>query len=129
MIMDGKAVFNFTIKRVPSSIEDILTKAGENIEDIDLFVLHQPNSYILKMVQKKLGLPEEKIPMKTQSIYGNQNSASIPGTISGFLNEKYSKQNLKSLFCGFGIGLSWGCAIVETDKIYCPNVLIQEDTK
>ena len=129
MIMDGKAVFNFTIKRVPSSIEEILSLAGESVEDIDLFVLHQPNSYILKMVQKKLGLPEEKIPMKTQSIYGNQNSASIPGTISGFLNEKYSGQKLKSLFCGFGIGLSWGCAIIETDKIYCPNVLIQKDSK
>ena len=52
MIMDGKAVFNFTIKRVPSSIEEILSLAGESVEDIDLFVLHQPNSYILKMVQK-----------------------------------------------------------------------------
>lgn len=63
---------------------------------------------------------DAKMPSDTQSVYGNQNSASIPGTISGFLSDDFSSRRLTSLFAGFGIGLSWAAAIVETDHIYAP---------
>jgi len=127
MKMDGKAVFNFTIQRVPSCISNILESTRVEASDIDFFVLHQPNKYILKMVQKKLGLTDGKIPMKTQSIYGNQNSSSIPGTINGFLSKEFTDEKLKLLFCGFGIGLSWGACIIETNKIFAPTSLIYKE--
>ena len=60
--------------------------------------------------------------MDTMTIYGNQNSASIPGTINGFLSDEFSSKKLKVLFAGFGIGLSWGACIVDIDKIYAPKV-------
>lgn len=124
MKMDGAAVFNFTLQRVPSMISDMLAYAGGSIDDIDLFVLHQPNKYILKNLQKRMKIPEDKIPMSTQSVYGNQNSASIPGTISGFLSDRYQDGRVKSLFAGFGIGLSWAACVVETDGIYAPPPVI-----
>jgi 3-oxoacyl-[acyl-carrier-protein] synthase-3 len=89
--------------------------------------MHQPNKYILRSLQKRLGISEEKIPMATQSVYGNQNSASIPGTISGFLNEQYGAVKTTSLFAGFGIGLSWGACVVETENIFSPPTLVGLD--
>ncbi len=124
MHMDGASVFNFTLQRVPSMISDILDFGRKVPDEIDYFVLHQPNKYILKNIQKRMKVDDAKMPSDTQSVYGNQNSASIPGTISGFLSKEYSERRLTSLFAGFGIGLSWGAAIVETDAIFAPETYI-----
>ena len=90
--------------------------------NIDYFVLHQANQYILKNISKRLGLDESVLPNKTQTEYGNQNSASIPGTINAYLTQSFSTSRLTSVFAGFGIGLSWGACIVRTDNIFCPLV-------
>jgi 3-oxoacyl-[acyl-carrier-protein] synthase-3 len=121
MRMDGASVFDFTLKRVPDLINDIIEVSEISKDSIDYYVLHQPNKYILQNIKKRLDIDDAKIPHSTQSIYGNQNSASIPGTINGFLSKEYSSKSLNSLVAGFGIGLSWGAAIIETDKIYAPK--------
>ncbi|MBA9065708.1 MULTISPECIES: 3-oxoacyl-[acyl-carrier-protein] synthase III C-terminal domain-containing protein [Methylobacterium] len=128
MHMDGAQVFNFTLKRVPPLITDILAAAGMGPEEPDFYVLHQPNKYILKNLQRRLGLDDGKLPSGTQSVYGNQNSASIPGTISGFLAEDFSHRPLRAVLAGFGVGLSWGACVIETDRIYAPPVLKFEET-
>jgi 3-oxoacyl-[acyl-carrier-protein] synthase-3 len=128
MQMDGAQVFNFTLKRVPSLITDILAAADLRPEEPDFYVLHQPNKYILKNLQRRLGLDDGKLPSGTQSVYGNQNSASIPGTISGFLAEDFSHRPLRAVLAGFGVGLSWGACAITTDRIYAPPVLKFEET-
>jgi 3-oxoacyl-[acyl-carrier-protein] synthase-3 len=125
MHMNGAQVFNFTLQRVPEMIDSIIQYAGVTAQELDYFVLHQPNKYILNSIQKRLGVSDLKFPKETQSVYGNQNSASIPGTISGFLNQEYSKRKLISMFSGFGIGLSWASCIVNTENIFAPSVLIE----
>lgn len=126
MRMDGAQVFNFTLNRIPALIDGILDFSGFCSERIDYFVLHQPNKYILSNIQRRLSVPDEKFPKETQSSFGNQNSASIPGTISGFLSDIYSGRSVRSLFAGFGIGLSWGACVLETNKIYAPSVIFEE---
>ncbi len=124
MAMDGAAVFNFTLQRVPGLINEALAFAECTADEIDYFVLHQPNKYILHNMQKRLGLSEARMPCATQSVYGNQNSASIPGTVNGFLSEAYQAKPMRSLFAGFGIGLSWGACVLQTDRIYAPPTTI-----
>jgi 3-oxoacyl-[acyl-carrier-protein] synthase-3 len=121
MKMNGKAVFDFSLKRVPPMISDILADGCYSKDLIDYFVLHQPNKYMLQNIKKRMQLDDERVPHMTQSVYGNQNSASIPGTINGFLGEQYSSRKLNTLIAGFGIGLSWGCGILVTEKIYAPK--------
>ncbi len=128
MHMDGAQVFNFTLKRVPPLIEGILAFSDTRAEDVDFLVLHQPNKYILKNLQRRLGLDDSKLPTGTQSVYGNQNSASIPGTISGFLAEAYADGQVRSLLAGFGVGLSWGACTITTDRIFAPPVMTYEET-
>jgi 3-oxoacyl-[acyl-carrier-protein] synthase-3 len=124
MTMDGAAVFNFTLQRVPDLVRDIVSASGKALGDIDFFVLHQPNKYILRNIQKRLGIDEQKLPMATQSVYGNQNSASIPGTICGFLSDRYRESKVTSVLAGFGIGLSWGACVLETDRIFAPPTIV-----
>jgi 3-oxoacyl-[acyl-carrier-protein] synthase-3 len=122
--MNGAEVFNFTIKEVPKMVENTLSFSGKMPDEIDFFVLHQPNQYILKNIINRMEISPGKIPHKTQSVYGNQNSASIPGTINGFLSNDYSNREITSFFGGFGVGLSWGAAVLVTDRIYCPKAII-----
>jgi 3-oxoacyl-[acyl-carrier-protein] synthase-3 len=121
--MDGAAVFDFSIKRVPPMINQIMQSTNVTPNDINYFLLHQPNKYMLQNIKKRLDLEDEKVPYLTQSVYGNQNSASIPGTINGFLYDKFATQKMTNLIAGFGIGLSWGAAIIETDNIYSPKTI------
>lgn len=127
LTMDGGAVFNFTLKRVPAMVNDILSFAGWTVREVDHFLLHQPNKYILRNIQKRLALDDDRLPSATQSQYGNQNSASIPGTIAGYLSEVYSTSATKTVFAGFGVGLSWAAAAVETQPMFAPPVLFYGD--
>ncbi len=124
MYMNGGEIFNFTLKVVPPMFDELLKFSKISKESIDYFVLHQANRYILQNIAKKLELGEDKLPMSTMTIYGNQNSASIAGTINGFLSNEFSNKHLKALFGGFGIGLSWGACLVDINKIYAPEIQI-----
>ena len=124
LYMNGKEIFNFAIKRVPTIIDEILEFSNSKKNEIDYFILHQANPYILLNIQRKLGISKEKVPMETGKIYGNQNSASIPGTINGFLSEEFNNKKLDIIISGFGIGLSWGVAKLTTEKIFAPKILI-----
>lgn len=122
LYMNGAEIFNFAIKVVPEMLEELFDFASISKDEVDYFVLHQANRYILQNIAKKLNLSSDKVPMDTVSTYGNQNSASIPGTINAFLSNEFSSKRLKALFAGFGIGLSWGACLVDIDKIYAPKI-------
>ncbi|NOQ31376.1 MAG: ketoacyl-ACP synthase III [Helicobacteraceae bacterium] len=122
LFMNGKEVFNFAIKTVPPLIKSILESSNIPAEKIDFFVLHQANPYILKTIASRLKVEKNKVPLQTASEYGNQNSASIAGTINGYLSEEFESKKLKLCFAGFGIGLSWAACVLECDNIYAPKV-------
>ena len=60
--MNGQEVYKFAVKTVPKVIEEAVKKAGLEVEDIDLFVLHQANLRIIESVAKRLHQPMEKFP-------------------------------------------------------------------
>jgi 3-oxoacyl-[acyl-carrier-protein] synthase-3 len=120
--LDGYAVFDFSLREVAPNVRAILAYAGKKIEDIDFFIFHQANLLINETIRKKLKLDIEKVPSSLKK-YGNTSSATIPLTIVSELSEKVSTRKLKMLFCGFGVGLSWGSVILELNKIYCPPVI------
>ena len=129
LYMDGKAIFNFTIKVVPKMFDELFEFSNIKKDEIDYFLLHQANKYILQNIAKRLNIDTSKMPMDTVTTYGNQNSASIPGTFNAFLDDKNFKENKKVLFAGFGIGLSWGACIVDIKDIYAPKIQIYKEKK
>ncbi|MFN0171028.1 MAG: ketoacyl-ACP synthase III [Bryobacteraceae bacterium] len=112
--MDGALIFNFTIRCVPSLIEETLSIAGKSAQEIDYFVFHQSNQYIIKHLCAKQSLPLEKVPIILKE-FGNTGGASIPLTLTEGGLIRPEDRALKLLLLGYGVGLSWGSALVELD--------------
>lgn len=110
VFMDGMAVFNFAMKRVPKSIKEIVEVSGTTMEDIDWLVFHQANKFMTDFFTKKLKFNPEKVPYCIQK-YGNTSSTSVPLTIVSELYDKL-KDGDRVVMSGFGAGLSWGTARV-----------------
>jgi 3-oxoacyl-[acyl-carrier-protein] synthase-3 len=119
--MNGADVFNFVIREVPKDFNRLLEFAKTESTQIDYFVFHQANSYINSFLAKKLKLPEEKIP-STIHKYGNTSSVSIPLTIVSELKNKLIERK-KVLLNGFGVGLTWGTALINFDKCFISDIV------
>lgn len=112
--MNGANIFNFTIKRVPPLIEDTLELARLARDEIDYYVFHQSNQFIMKHLAQKLGLPMEKVPLILKE-YGNTGGPSVPLAITRGALQRPAGSNLRLLLVGYGVGLSWGSALVQLD--------------
>ncbi len=110
--MDGKAVFQFAVRKVPEVIREVLDANGLSADDIDWFILHQANRRIVESVAKRLKTDIERFPMNLQE-YGNTSSASIPILLNEMNREGLLKKGQKLVMAGFGAGLSWGAAVLE----------------
>lgn len=114
--MNGADVFNFVLREVPKDFNRLIDYSGIDLSTIDYFVFHQANSYINGFIAKKLKLPEEKIPSTIEK-YGNTSSVSIPLTIVSELKDKLQSHK-RILLSGFGVGLSWGTAVVDVEGCF-----------
>lgn len=112
LYMEGRAVFNFTIDVVPKLINSTLLKNNVNLEDIDLFIFHQANSFMLNHLRKKIGIDESKFYVDMEDV-GNTVSSTIPIALKRALDKKIISKGDKVLFAGFGVGLSWGAVIID----------------
>lgn len=114
--MDGGAVFNFSVTKVPEAIHRFCKENKRKLDDFDKIVLHQANVFILKHIANELGVSEEQIAISMDR-YGNTNGASIPVTIADMVEQdKDLPDTMDLLVSGFGIGLSWGVMSVKIDK-------------
>ncbi len=109
LYMNGRAVFNFVLTKVPNQIKRLLEESKLSLEDIDLFLLHPGSKYMVDMLAGRLKLPKDKVPFDMLG-YGNTVSSSIPIMLEKFLPKKDIK---KILISGYGVGLSWASAILE----------------
>ena len=110
--MDGAKIFNFTIKRVPPLIEETLAGSGKSVDDIDYFILHQSNQFIMRHLIKKVGVSPDKVPF-TIGEFGSAGGPSIPLTITNGKLSRPKDRSLTLLLVAYGVGLSWGSAIVD----------------
>lgn len=110
--MNGPNVFNFTIKRVPPLIDDTLQAAGLTREELDYIIFHQSNQFIMRHLFKKAQLPPGKMPM-TLDQFGSAGGPSVPITITQGKLTRPSDRALKLLLLGYGVGLSWGSALID----------------
>lgn len=113
--MNGALIFNFTIKRVPALIDETLVGAGISSEDVDYFIFHQSNQFIMKHLCMKQSLPLEKAPIILKE-FGNTGGASIPLTITQGQLKRPPDRALRLMLLGYGVGLSWGSALVDLDS-------------
>ncbi len=111
LFMDGPTVFAFANEIVPPMITAVLEKARLTYDDIDWFVYHQANKFMLDRLAMLSDLPPEKMVLDVEHV-GNTVSASVPIAIQTYVDAGKITPGQTLLLAGFGVGLSWGACVV-----------------
>jgi 3-oxoacyl-[acyl-carrier-protein] synthase-3 len=98
---------------VPPMIEEILRTAGKKVEDVDVFLFHQPNRFMLEKLADKMGVPREKMPTNVVEHFGNSSGVTIPIALAFNLREKITSGGLYACLSGFGVGLTWSSMLMR----------------
>ena len=111
LYMDGSAIFNFTLDAVPAMMKDILAKNAIRQEDVDYYVFHQANKFMLNTIRKVCVLPKDKFYVNLEEI-GNTVSSTVLIGLKECLDKGVIQKDMKVMISGFGVGLSWGGTIL-----------------
>lgn len=112
LVMKGPQVFMFTMSAVPKVVQGLLDAGRVTATDIDLFVFHQASAIVLDNIVRHLGLPAQKVYSNLERV-GNTVSASIPIALADALEAGRLSDGQRILVCGFGVGFSWGGALLR----------------
>ena len=112
LYMNGGEIFNFTLDAVPSMMKNILEKNGLEKDDIDYYVFHQANKFMLNTIRKVCVLPKDKFYVNLQET-GNTVSSTVLIGLKDCMVKGFIKSGDKVMISGFGVGLSWGGAVLK----------------
>lgn len=122
--MDGTGVFNFVQKEVPPAIFELLKRAGMEKDDIDYFLFHQPNKFMLQKLAEKMGVPYSKLPMDITEKLGNSDSGTIPAVMTTDVADALLSENNHCCLSGFGGGLTWASILMDVGNLdFCENII------
>ena len=110
LYMHGANVFNFTTEVVPPMVEKLLEKAGIKQQEVDLWVFHQANKYMINYLRKLLDIDKDKFYLFMEKV-GNTVSSTVPIALCEAREEGKLHGNV--LLAGFGVGLSWAGTILK----------------
>ena len=121
--MDGASVFNFVQNKVPPLIEEILKETNKSKEDIDYFLFHQPNKFMLTKLAESISVAAEKMPNDVVKIYGNSSGVTIPAIMGGLISDELKLKENEVIFSGFGVGLTWAALYMKLNKLnFCEKI-------
>ena len=109
--MDGSSIFGFTVERIPKLIDETLKVNSLQLGDVDYFVFHQANKYMLNTIRKLCGIEKDKFYVNIENT-GNTTSSTVPIALKNSLDLGLIKVGNKVMLAGFGVGLSWSGTIL-----------------
>jgi len=116
LYMNGPQIVTFTLKAVPQLVDAMLEKAECTMDDVDLFVFHQANQYLLDHLRHRIGIPEERFYCAIKH-YGNTVSSTIPIALKHAQWDGRLRPNDKVMLVGFGVGYSWGATFIRPSQL------------
>ena len=117
--LDGIEIFNFALREVSANVNELYSKANQSMSDTDLYIFHQANKLINESVRKKLKITDVSKVLYSLEKYGNTSSASIPLTMVTEAGNQLASKNNNLCLSGFGVGFSWGSALIKTNHLVC----------
>jgi len=111
LYMNGPVIFNFTIEYVPKLVANTLTANKLSIDDVDFFIFHQANKFMLNYLRRKCKIPKDKFYVDMEES-GNIVSGTIPLGLKKCLDKELVKSGQKVMLVGFGVGYSWGATVI-----------------
>ncbi len=112
LYMNGPEIYNFTLKSVPKLVEGVLQKNNVLFSEVDLYIFHQANLFMLTHLRRKLKIDAEKFYSYMKKV-GNTVSSTIPIALYHAIKEDKIKTGNTVLLAGFGVGYSWGGTILK----------------
>ncbi|MBR5325737.1 MAG: ketoacyl-ACP synthase III [Prevotella sp.] len=112
LYMNGGAIFNFTLDAVPGMIQQLLEKHHLSQDDINYYVFHQANKFMLSTIRKFCVLPKDKFYINMEEV-GNTVSSTVLIGLKDCIERQVIKPNDTVMIAGFGVGLSWGGTILK----------------
>lgn len=112
LYMNGSEIFTFTLDNVPPLIADTLSRNQIEKGDVDLYVFHQANKYMLDFLRKKIRIAPDRF-YYCLSEYGNTVSNTIPIALVNALRDGSITNGKSVLIAGFGVGYSWGGCLLR----------------
>lgn len=112
LYMNGGAIFNFTLDAVPAMMAQVLEKNKMRKDDVDYYVFHQANKFMLNTIRKVCVLPKDKFYVNLAET-GNTVSSTVLIGLKDCLDSHIVKSGDKVMVTGFGVGLSWGGTILR----------------
>ena len=112
LYMNGGAIFNFTLDVVPVMMQQVLERNRIAKDDIDYYLFHQANKFMLDTIRKICVLPKSKFYMNLEST-GNTVSSTVLIGLKECLSDGIIKKGMDVMCAGFGVGLSWGGVVLN----------------
>ena len=117
LVMQGDDVFNFVQREVPPMIEHLYEQSGVDRNEVDWYMFHQPNKFMLHKLADKLGVPHEKMPANIVENFGNASGVTVPTCITFNLGDQLVEGKMKLCMAGFGVGLTWSSIMMEMGNL------------
>ena len=114
LYMNGPEVFNFTLKIIPDFVKEILLDNQIEVSEVDQFIFHQANSYMLDFLRKRLKIDKNNF-YNNLRIGGNTVSSTIPIALKNY-SQAYNGEELLACIVGFGVGLSWSGGLIKINN-------------
>lgn len=115
LYMNGPEIFNFTAENIPDFTKRLLQKNKVEVEDVDYFVFHQANAFMLDFLRKRVKAEKEKFYIDLED-GGNTVSNTIPIALKRLSDKVALKKATQIMIVGFGVGLSWAGGMIILDK-------------
>jgi 3-oxoacyl-[acyl-carrier-protein] synthase-3 len=112
LFMNGPKIFEFTLRVVPQCVDQLLAKSQRTAADIDRFIFHQANTFMLDHLRTKLNIPSERFSIAMRDC-GNTVSASIPIALKSDSDAGRLAAGDLAMLVGFGVGYSWGATLIR----------------
>lgn len=112
LYMNGGAIFNFTLEAVPTMVGQLLEKNKLQKDEIDYYIFHQANKFMLNTIRKVCALPKDKFYINLEET-GNTVSSTVLMGLKDCQDKGMVKEGMRVMVTGFGVGLSWGGTVLK----------------
>jgi len=110
--MRGSDVLEAILESIPNHLKELLSKSNMDIDDIDFFIFHQANAYLLDVLRKINKIPKHKFIVDMEYT-GNTVSCTIPIALKNALDKSQIKKGDTVMLVSFGVGMSLASTIVK----------------
>jgi 3-oxoacyl-[acyl-carrier-protein] synthase-3 len=112
LYMNGPEIFNFTLRTIPPAVNRLLTMANVELNDVDYFVFHQANRFMLDRLRNKMGIAPDRFALEMENC-GNTVSSTIPIALERSAASGELTSHMRVMAVGFGVGYSWAAAMIR----------------